>query len=134
MEWQSLEIEQFEDIKAVIRIRKPKKDRQHNGQKKKDKRANNDLQSITHNIKDPVSRIPLKTGGELRCSGRVGSSCSTSLLNLPKWSLDAYCFSLLSYLFPYFFLHLPKSWCVQVSESFYNSKWLPLPWKQILEK
>ena len=59
--WLSLEIEQFEDIKAVIRIRKPKKDRQHNGQKKKDKRANNDIQSITHNIKDPISRIPLKT-------------------------------------------------------------------------
>ena len=80
--WLSLEIEQFEDIKAVIRIRKPKKDRQHNGQKKKDKRANNGIQSITHNIKDPISRIPLKTGGELRFSGRVSSSCSTSLLNL----------------------------------------------------
>jgi len=28
------------------RIRKYKKDRQHNGQKKKDKRTNNDLQNI----------------------------------------------------------------------------------------
>ena len=35
--------EEFEDIKGVIRIRKSKKDRQHNGQKKKDKRTNNDL-------------------------------------------------------------------------------------------
>ena len=31
---------------------KSKKDRQHNGQKKKDKRTNNDLQYITHKIKD----------------------------------------------------------------------------------
>jgi hypothetical protein len=27
---------------------------------------------------DRVTRIPLKTGGELRCSGRVCRSCSTS--------------------------------------------------------
>ncbi len=33
--------EEFEDIKGVIRIRKLKKDRQHNGQK-----TNNDLQNI----------------------------------------------------------------------------------------
>ena len=37
--------------KGVIRIRKSKKDRQHNGQKKKAKRTNNDLQSITHKLK-----------------------------------------------------------------------------------
>jgi len=29
--------EEFEDTKGIIRIRKSKKDRQHNGQKKKDK-------------------------------------------------------------------------------------------------
>jgi len=29
-------------------------------------------------IKDRVTLIPLKTGGELMCSGRVGSSCFTS--------------------------------------------------------
>jgi len=32
----------------------------------------------THKTKDGVTRTPLKTGGELRCSGRVSSSCSTS--------------------------------------------------------
>jgi hypothetical protein len=32
----------------------------------------------THKTKDRGTRTPLKTGGELRCSGRVGSSCSTS--------------------------------------------------------
>jgi hypothetical protein len=35
---------------------------QHNGQKKKYKRTNNDLQSITHKTKDRVTRTPLKTG------------------------------------------------------------------------
>ena len=55
-------IEEFEDTKGVIRIRKSKKGRQHNGQKKKDKRTNNDLQNIAHKTKDRVTRTPLKTG------------------------------------------------------------------------
>ncbi len=37
--------EEFEDTKVVIRIRKLKKDRQLNDQKKKDKKTNNDLQN-----------------------------------------------------------------------------------------
>ena len=80
------------------------KNRQHNSQKKRDKRTNNNLQNITqktneeqttqwpkekgqkdkqrstkhtHKSKDRVKRIPLKTGSELRYSGRVNSSCST---------------------------------------------------------
>jgi hypothetical protein len=32
----------------------------------------------THKTKDRVTRTPLKIGGELRCSGRVINSCSTS--------------------------------------------------------
>ena len=32
----------------------------------------------TYKIKDRVTRTPLKTGGKLRYSGRVSSSCSTS--------------------------------------------------------
>ena len=32
----------------------------------------------TYKTNDRVTRTPLKTGGELRCSGRVSSSCSTS--------------------------------------------------------
>jgi hypothetical protein len=43
--------EEIEDTKGVIRIRKSKKDKQHNGQKKKDKRTNNDLQYITLKLK-----------------------------------------------------------------------------------
>jgi len=49
------------------------KDRQHSGQKKKGKKTNNDLQSITQKTKDRVTRTPLKMGAELGCSGRVSS-------------------------------------------------------------
>jgi hypothetical protein len=38
--------DEFSDTKGEIRIRKSQKDRQHNGQKKKVTRTNNDLQSI----------------------------------------------------------------------------------------
>jgi len=60
--------EKFEDTKGVIRIRKSKKDRQHNGQKKKDKQRST---KHTHKTKDRITRIPLKTRVEV-------SSCSTS--------------------------------------------------------
>ena len=63
--------------REIIKIRKSK-DRQRNGQKKTDKRTNNDLQNTTQKTSIRATRTPLKTGGELRCSGRVGSSCSTS--------------------------------------------------------
>ena len=46
-----------------------KEDGQYNGQKKKDKAKNNDLQNITYKTKDRVTRTPQKTGGELRWSG-----------------------------------------------------------------
>jgi hypothetical protein len=57
----------------LIRSRKSKKDWQHNDQMKKDKRTNNDLQSITLKTKNRATRTTLK----LMCSGRVSSSCST---------------------------------------------------------
>ena len=44
-------MEEFEDTKRVIRIRKSKKNRQHNGQKKKYKWTNNDLQNSTQKLK-----------------------------------------------------------------------------------
>ena len=47
--------EEFEDIKEVIRIRKSK-ERQHNDQKKKNKRTNNDLLNTTNKTKDRVTR------------------------------------------------------------------------------
>jgi hypothetical protein len=43
--------EEFEDTKGVIRIRISKKNRQHNGKKKKYKRTNNDLQNIHIQLK-----------------------------------------------------------------------------------
>ena len=43
--------EEFEDTKGVIRILKSKKNRQHNSQKEKDKRTNNDLQNIHIKLK-----------------------------------------------------------------------------------
>ena len=46
----------FKDTKEVIRIRKSKKNRQHNGQKKNYKRTKNDLQNIHIKLKIP-SRI-----------------------------------------------------------------------------
>jgi hypothetical protein len=47
--------------------------------KSKDLEHNQDnMSKHTHKTKDRVTRTPLKTGGELRCSGRVISSCSTS--------------------------------------------------------
>ena len=54
--------EEFEDTKGAIRFRTSKKNRQRNGRKH------------THKTRDRVTRI----GGELKCSGRVISSCSTS--------------------------------------------------------
>jgi hypothetical protein len=71
---------EFEDTKGVIRIRiskKKKKKRQHNCQKKMYKGTNNDIQN-KHKTKDRVTFNPLKTAGELRCSGRISSSCSNS--------------------------------------------------------
>jgi hypothetical protein len=43
-----------------MRIRISKKNRQHNDQKKKYKRTNNDLQNITYKTKDRVTRTPTK--------------------------------------------------------------------------
>ena len=43
--------EEFQDTKGAIRIRISKKNRQHNGQLKKYKRTNNDLQNIHIKLK-----------------------------------------------------------------------------------
>jgi len=46
--------------------------------KKKKKAQTMIYNTLNTKTKDRAKRTPLKTGGELRCSGRVGSSCSTS--------------------------------------------------------
>jgi hypothetical protein len=54
--------DELNDTKLIIRISKSN-DRQHSGQRKKDKRTNNDLQT-SHRTKDGVTRTPLKTGDQ----------------------------------------------------------------------
>ena len=63
---------EFEDTKGVIRIRISKKNKQHNGQEKKYKRTNNDLQH-THKTKDRVTRTPPKSGINLTRRRRMDS-------------------------------------------------------------
>ena len=55
--------EKFRDIKRAIR-------RMTHTAMTKGKRTNNDLQNTTQKTKDRVTLTPLKTGGELRWSGR----------------------------------------------------------------
>ena len=55
-----------------------KTNRQHNDQKKKVQKDKQRSTKHTHKTEDRIARTPLKTGGELMCSGRVNSSCSTS--------------------------------------------------------
>ena len=49
----------IEKGKCVIRSRKPKKARQHNGQRKKDKITNNDLKTL-HRIRERTILTPQK--------------------------------------------------------------------------
>jgi hypothetical protein len=46
----------------------------HNGQKKKIYKDKQRSTKHIHKTEDRVTRTPLKTGGELRCSGRISSS------------------------------------------------------------
>ena len=64
--------------KGVIIIRISKKNRQHNGQKKRVQKDKQRSTKHTYKTKDRVTRTPPKTGYELRWSGRVSSSCSAS--------------------------------------------------------
>ena len=52
----------FENAKGVIRSRKLKKDRQYNGNIKKDKGTNNGLQITTQKTKGRETRTPLTSG------------------------------------------------------------------------
>jgi len=53
-----------EDTKGVHRSHKSK-DRHHNGQPKKGKRANSDQQNISRKTKDQATLTTIKIGGEL---------------------------------------------------------------------
>jgi hypothetical protein len=54
------EKEEFNDTKGVIRISISKKNRQHNGQKKKVQKDKQRSTKHTHKTKDRVTRTPLK--------------------------------------------------------------------------
>ena len=56
----------FTKVKTPMWQSSPKsKDRQHNGQTKKDKRTNNDLQNIKQKTINRATRTPIKTGVNL---------------------------------------------------------------------
>jgi hypothetical protein len=67
--------ERFEDTKVVIRISKSVNQRTDNTMaKRKRTKGNQRSTKHTHKTTDRVTRTPIKTGGELMCYGRVGSS------------------------------------------------------------
>jgi hypothetical protein len=59
-----LSLEEFEYTKGAIRIRISKKNKQHNGQKKKDKQRST---KYTYKTKDRVTRTPLKPDADSDC-------------------------------------------------------------------
>ena len=71
----------FEDIKGVIRIRISRKNRQHNGQKKKTQKDKQRSTKHTYKTNDRVTQTPLKICGALRCSEKVSSFFSTSVIH-----------------------------------------------------
>ena len=72
-----IKYEEFEDTKGIIRIRIPKRNRQHNDRKKKYKKTKRSTKH-TYKTKGRVTRTPIKPGNDFICSSRVSSSCSTS--------------------------------------------------------
>ena len=59
-----------------------KKDKQHNGEAKHDKRARNDLQNTTQKTRDRATRTSLKLGVNPEM---ISSSCSTSGIRRIFW-------------------------------------------------
>ena len=113
--------EEFKDTKGLIRIRKSKKDRHHNGKTKKGKRTSNDLQNKTHKTKDRETRTP-------QSSGMVSSSCFTTvthrvtLATIPvishEWGKDQGVFST-SKAYPWSFVL--KQLDIRVRSSFFHN-------------
>ena len=70
--------------REVIRIRKSK-NRQQQCPKEKVQKDKQRSTKHTYKTKDRVTRAPLKTRGELRCSGSVSSSCPTNQNTLDRY-------------------------------------------------
>ena len=68
---------------------------QHNDQNEKGQKDKQQSTKHTHKTKDQVTRTSLISGDELRCSGRVSSSCFTSgisrdiLIKIPMLSHES---------------------------------------------
>jgi hypothetical protein len=103
--------EGFEDTKGIISLRKSKKHRKHNDQKKNYERTSNDLQKHTHKTKDRVKRTPLKPGDERRCSrsGTHRGNIVTNLVISHEPGEDSDVFST-SGTYPWSFKYLPYSY------------------------
>jgi len=69
--------DKIEDTKGVIRSHKSQKSQIDGNTMAKRKRINNDIQNITWKTKDQATQLWLITKGEVGCSGRVNSSCTT---------------------------------------------------------
>jgi hypothetical protein len=80
--------EEFEDTKGVIRIRKSKKNRQHNEQKKKYKRTNNDLQN-KHIKLNSGNTKPLTTGPRDSLFAYIYINILTTLINFYKQEIPS---------------------------------------------
>jgi hypothetical protein len=90
--------------------------------------TNNDLQNITQKTEDWAAQTTLKTGGELRCSGRVSSSCSTCDTHR-TWNISKWC----EY-YPY--ITMTTNWQLY-GTCYHDNKltilWDSLPWQQSKE-
>ena len=82
--WATLDSRSGWSCQKVVRIRKSKNDRQHNGQKKKDKQLST---KHTHKTKDRATRTPIKTGGGLRyfASGTRNVNLATNPVISYEW-------------------------------------------------
>jgi len=83
------------------------------------KRTNNDLQNIAQKTKDRATRTSLKTGGELRCSGRVSRSCSTSTSLYVHQILLLSVYNIYQLLVNWWYLHRK----IHFSKKVYECKW-----------
>ena len=70
--------EEFEDTKKGNQSPYIEEEQTKQSPKEKVQQDKQRSTKYTHKAKDRVTRTPLNTGGELRCTGRVSSSCPTS--------------------------------------------------------
>ena len=113
----------FEDTKEVTRSRDSKKDKQYNVQMKNDNKTNHCPQNPTKKTKAWAKPTPWRTDVKLKCSRRVGSSCSASAnrrVNLVKTVLDPEL--LLMWTFPCFYTS-GESYIIMPEPVVHNESW-----------